>query len=60
MEFTTNAPNLLAIWDEVEKAPGPILLVSQMLDLDTTDRRRGQAKLDIIADGGNEWIKIST
>lgn len=31
-----------------------------MLDLDTTDRRAGQVKLDVIADGGNEWIKVST
>jgi hypothetical protein len=55
-EFTTNAPNLLAVWEEFDKSPGPLLLVAQMLDIEG----HGQVKLDAIVDGGNEWIKVST
>ena len=55
-DFTTNTPNLLAVWDEFVNSPRPLLLISQMLDVEG----HGQVKLDGIVDGGNEWIKVST
>ena len=55
-DFTTNTPNLLAVWEEFISSPRPLLLISQMLDVDG----HGQVKLDAIVDGGNEWIKVST
>ncbi|ORY26616.1 hypothetical protein BCR39DRAFT_540799 [Naematelia encephala] len=53
-EFTTNAPHLLAVWDEVQRAKPPICLISQKIE------SIGNIKIDVIADGGNEWIKVNT
>ncbi|ORX41036.1 hypothetical protein BD324DRAFT_647934 [Kockovaella imperatae] len=54
--FTTNAPNQLAIWSEFCNAKWPIVSIG----LFAGGASRGQNKIDIVADGGNEWIKVNT
>ena len=55
-EITTNAPHLLAVWEEFQYAEWPIACVSQLLDCGAD----GPMKVDIVACGGDEWIKINT
>jgi hypothetical protein len=55
-ELTTNAPNVLAVWDEFVHANPPLAVISQSLECGD----QGVAKVDVVADGGNEWIKVNT
>jgi hypothetical protein len=55
-EFTTNAPHILAVWDEFTHAKWPLVVISQSLECGTG----GVAKVDVVADGGNVWIKVNT
>jgi len=54
-DFTTNAPHLLAVWDEFVQAEWPLSSISQLLDCG-----REQVKIDVVAKGGDEWIKVNT
>ncbi|WVR08547.1 hypothetical protein IAU60_005602 [Kwoniella sp. DSM 27419] len=55
-EVATNVPHLLALWQEVERAAWPIVCISQILECG----EYGQAKVDVVARGGEEWIKVNT
>ncbi|KAK8850513.1 hypothetical protein IAR55_004431 [Kwoniella newhampshirensis] len=55
-ELTTNAPHLFAVWEEVEHSDWPLICVSQVLDCGD----EGQVKVDVVAKGGEEWIKVNT
>ncbi|WVQ85974.1 hypothetical protein IAT38_008142 [Cryptococcus sp. DSM 104549] len=55
-DLATNAPHLLAVWEEVEKAEWPLACVSQVLE----GSDGVQAKVDVVAKGGNEWVKVNT
>ncbi|WVN89708.1 uncharacterized protein L203_104938 [Cryptococcus depauperatus CBS 7841] len=55
-DLPTNAPHLLAVWEEVTRAEWPIGCISQVLECpDGT-----QVKVDVVAKGGDEWIKVNT
>ncbi len=55
-DLTTNAPHILAVWEEFQHADWPIGCVSQLLECGA----EGQVKVDVVAKGGNEWIKVNT
>ena len=54
-DLTTNAPNLLAVWEEFKRAKPPLVAIAHFLD--GTDR---QTKIDVISDGGSHWTKVNT
>ncbi|OCF33695.1 hypothetical protein I316_04769 [Kwoniella heveanensis BCC8398] len=55
-EVASNLPHLLAVWEQVEKAEWPIVCISQVLECGDNV----QAKVDVVAKGGEEWIKVNT
>ncbi|WVF68068.1 hypothetical protein IAT40_002831 [Kwoniella sp. CBS 6097] len=55
-EVASNIPHLLAVWEQVEKAEWPIVCISQVLECG----ENVQAKVDVVAKGGEEWIKVNT
>lgn len=55
-DFTTNAPHLLAVWHEFERAPLPLSSIAQGLDCG----QRVPVKVDIVSGGGDVWIKVNT
>lgn len=55
-EVASNAPHLVAVWEEFVRAPWPLTAIAQTLDYGT----KVPVKVDIIARGGEEWIKVNT
>ncbi|WWD20696.1 hypothetical protein CI109_105172 [Kwoniella shandongensis] len=55
-ELNTNAPHLLAVWEEAQQADWPLICISQVLECGD----EGQVKVDVVARGGEEWIKVNT
>ncbi|WVQ95624.1 hypothetical protein IAU59_002722 [Kwoniella sp. CBS 9459] len=55
-EVASNIPHLLAVWEQVEKAEWPIVCISQVLECGDNV----QAKVDVVARGGEEWVKVNT
>ncbi|KAG6890487.1 hypothetical protein C0992_000979 [Termitomyces sp. T32_za158] len=66
--LSTNAPYLIAVWNEVICAPAPVSAVFKSFSLsgpsgDTRQRgaqRPPSAKVDVVADGGKRWIRVNT
>ncbi|KAI0943763.1 hypothetical protein AcW1_002848 [Taiwanofungus camphoratus] len=66
--LSTNAPYLIAVWDEVLLAPPPIVSVCQTFH-ETSEpamlpkrgsRRPSGVKVDVVADSGRRWIRVNT
>ena len=72
--LSTNAPYLVAVWDEVLVAPPPVVGIWSSFpdpeghpvssdDAPETDKRKRKAqevKVDVVADGGLSWIRVNT
>jgi len=72
--LSTNAPYLVAVWDEVLAAPPPVVGIWSAFpdpegrstsndDAPETSRKKQKAqdvKVDIVADGGLSWIRVNT
>ncbi|WVQ70674.1 hypothetical protein IAR50_000196 [Cryptococcus sp. DSM 104548] len=55
-DLATNAVHLLAVWEEVQRAEWPIGCIAQVLECPDGS----QVKVDVVAKGGEEWIKVNT
>ncbi|TYJ54372.1 hypothetical protein B9479_004960 [Cryptococcus floricola] len=55
-DLATNAIHLLAVWEEVQRAEWPIGCIAQVLECPDGS----QVKVDVVAKGGQEWIKVNT
>ncbi|KAG5639725.1 hypothetical protein H0H81_000005 [Sphagnurus paluster] len=66
--LSTNAPYLIAVWNEVLCAPAPVDSVFKSIPLagppvDTRQRdaqRPPAVKVDVVADNGKRWIRVNT
>ncbi|KAG5725178.1 hypothetical protein E4T56_gene10197 [Termitomyces sp. T112] len=66
--LSTNAPYLIAVWNEVLCAPLPVNAVFKSFPLsgpsaDTRQRgaqRSPATKVDVVADNGKRWIRVNT
>ena len=72
--LSTNAPYLVAVWDEVLAAPPPVVGIwgafpdpgGRSIPNDyapETDKKKQKAqdvKVDVVADGGLSWIRVNT
>ncbi|KAH9927955.1 uncharacterized protein BXZ73DRAFT_48573 [Epithele typhae] len=64
--LSTNAPYLISVWNEVLHAPPPIITIMRtFVDGDMHVPRRGSrkppgVKVDVVADGGRQWIRVNT
>ncbi|KAH8097082.1 hypothetical protein BXZ70DRAFT_1009396 [Cristinia sonorae] len=65
---STNAPYLIAVWNEVLLAPPPVIGIWSTFSETgavALPRRRGGRKdegirVDVVADGGKRWIRVNT
>ncbi|KAJ2987244.1 hypothetical protein NUW54_g9483 [Trametes sanguinea] len=66
--LSTNAPYLVAVWNEVLHAPPPIVTIwrtfpdaSQPPSIPRRGSRKPPGvKVDVVADGGKRWIRVNT
>ncbi|KAI0752674.1 hypothetical protein C8Q80DRAFT_1217165 [Daedaleopsis nitida] len=66
--LSTNAPYLISVWNEVLHAPPPIVTIGRTFpegDQTAHIPRRGSRKppgikVDVVADGGRQWIRVNT
>lgn len=72
--LSTNAPYLVAVWDEVLTAPPPVVgiwstfpdpggrstLGDDVTETGSKKRKAQDIKVDIVADGGLLWIRVNT
>ncbi|TRM66840.1 hypothetical protein BD626DRAFT_397384 [Schizophyllum amplum] len=67
--LSTNAPYLLAVWNEVLCAPPPLAAIFKSMPIaprrgkDAREKggdKAGAAKIDIVAEGGRTWIRVNT
>jgi hypothetical protein len=72
--LSTNAPYLVAVWDEVLAAPPPVVGIWNTFpepigrsilggDLPENNKKKQKAqdvKVDVVADGGFSWIRVNT
>ncbi|GLB39845.1 putative protein of unknown function (DUF1308) [Lyophyllum shimeji] len=66
--LSTNAPYLIAVWNEVLCAPRPVDAVFKSVPLagpSADPRQRGTqrppaVKVDVVADNGKRWIRVNT
>jgi hypothetical protein len=72
--LSTNAPYLVAVWDEVLAAPPPIVGIWSAFpdpggrsipndDAPETGKKKQKAqdvRVDVVADGGLSWIRVNT
>jgi len=72
--LSTNAPYLVAVWDEVLAAPPPVVSIwsafpdpgghSIPINEAPESRKKKQkvqdVKVDVVADGGLSWIRVNT
>ncbi|KAI0772815.1 hypothetical protein BD413DRAFT_473545 [Trametes elegans] len=66
--LSTNAPYLIAVWNEVLHAPPPIVTIwhtfpegSQPISIPRRGSRKPPGvKIDVVADGGKRWIRVNT
>ncbi|PPQ92500.1 hypothetical protein CVT25_010333 [Psilocybe cyanescens] len=71
--LSTNAPYLIAVWNEVICAPPPIVSVYKTFPVQaststlshaekagTRQEHKAGAKVDVIADNGRQWIRVNT
>ncbi|KAI5891412.1 uncharacterized protein SCHCODRAFT_01213723 [Schizophyllum commune H4-8] len=68
--LSTNAPYLLAVWNEVLCAPPPLAAIFKSVPIAPRkgketrgggdEKKAGAAKIDIVAEGGRSWIRVNT
>ncbi|THH03288.1 hypothetical protein EW145_g6377 [Phellinidium pouzarii] len=73
--FSTNAPYLIAVWNELIRAPSPIVFVDKTFSItpgkhstirsaQSTSKKLPEkgatVKVDIVADFGRRWIRVNT
>ncbi|KAH8112343.1 hypothetical protein DFH11DRAFT_1744954 [Phellopilus nigrolimitatus] len=73
--FSTNAPYLIAVWNELIRAPGPITFVDKTFNeprarsgtkllshasANTFSKKSSGVKVDVVADNGRGWIRVNT
>ncbi|KAL1731566.1 hypothetical protein EV714DRAFT_271596 [Schizophyllum commune] len=68
--LSTNAPYLLAVWNEVLCAPPPLAAIFKSVPIAPRkgkeargggdEKKAGAAKIDIVAEGGRRWIRVNT
>ncbi|KAF9011872.1 hypothetical protein BDQ17DRAFT_1396918 [Cyathus striatus] len=63
--LSTNAPYLIAVWNEVLCAPPPVTSVFKTFTFTPEPRKRGTprapgAKVDVVAENGRQWIRVNT
>ncbi|EJD52002.1 hypothetical protein AURDEDRAFT_181565 [Auricularia subglabra TFB-10046 SS5] len=54
-EPNTNAPNLIAVFNEIIAAPEPVLAIGKTYNVGQT-----AVKVDVVADDGRQWIRVNT
>lgn len=54
-EPNTNAPNLIAVFNEIVAAPAPVLAIGK-----TYSVGQNAVKVDVVADDGRQWIRVNT
>ncbi|KAJ3767079.1 hypothetical protein FB446DRAFT_352663 [Lentinula raphanica] len=62
--LSTNAPYLIAVWNEVLCAKAPVLCVFKSFSTSSDESGDKQssngAKIDVVADCGRRWIRVNT
>ncbi|KAJ7057044.1 hypothetical protein C8F01DRAFT_1211146 [Mycena amicta] len=61
--LSTNAAYLIAVWNEVIRAPPPLAAVLKSYPQDNsanTQSASNLVKVDVVADGGCRWIRVNT
>ncbi|KAJ3723754.1 hypothetical protein C8R42DRAFT_578377 [Lentinula raphanica] len=62
--LSTNAPYLIAVWNEVLCAQAPVLCVFKSFSTSSDESGDKQssngAKIDVVADCGRRWIRVNT
>ncbi|KAF7292938.1 hypothetical protein MIND_01193000 [Mycena indigotica] len=64
--LSTNAPYLIAVWNEITRAPPPLVSVMKAFAglpsaLDKKSKTTPNlVKVDVVADGGCRWIRVNT
>ncbi|KAJ3575707.1 hypothetical protein NP233_g910 [Leucocoprinus birnbaumii] len=70
--LSTNAPYLIAVWNELICAKSPVVSVFKMFDIGgsvsqgkTSGKRSGKkasvgVKVDVVAENGRRWIRVNT
>ncbi|KAL1662790.1 hypothetical protein GGF50DRAFT_58264 [Schizophyllum commune] len=68
--LSTNAPYLLAVWNEVLCASPPLAAIFKSVPIAPRkgkeargggdEKKAGAAKIDIVAEGGRRWIRVNT
>ncbi|KAJ7628545.1 hypothetical protein FB45DRAFT_918580 [Roridomyces roridus] len=59
--LSTNAPYLIAVWNEVMCAPPPIVSMLRSFSAPSDGHGKTAAvKVDVVADSGRRWIRINT
>ncbi|CAK9786546.1 hypothetical protein CC85DRAFT_310907 [Cutaneotrichosporon oleaginosum] len=57
VDYSTNLVSLQGVWDAFKRAPRPLVGVWQTMDRGCGP---GSVKVDVVAAGGDEWIKVNT
>jgi hypothetical protein len=58
VDYSTNLVSLQGVWDAFKRAPRPLVGVWQTMDRATGGP--GSVKVDVVAAGGDEWVKVNT
>lgn len=58
-DYSTNLVSLQGVWDAFLRAPRPLVGIWQVLDR-RAGEKSGATKVDVVAAGGEEWVKVNT
>lgn len=68
--LSTNAPYLVAVWNEILAAPPPVVGIwstfpdtegrSAVTEIGKKKQKAQDVKVDVVADGGFSWIRVNT
>lgn len=60
-EYTSNLISLEGVWGAFLRAPKPVTAIWQAIDkVPGFKNGNGSMKIDVVGDGGGEWIKVNT
>lgn len=62
-EYSTNLISLQGVWDAFRRSEGPLLGIWQSMDKRPGPgggSGAGATKVDVVARGGDEWVKVNT
>lgn len=60
-EYTSNLISLEGVWGAFLRAPKPVTAIWQAIDkVPGLKNGNGSMKIDVVGDGGGEWIKVNT